>query len=58
LKVVNGQKISSTVEQALVRYFDPLSESQSGESLYELSTRTIDALSPGETETEAAAEEA
>lgn len=45
LKVLHGQNISSTVEQALTRYFDRLSEDPDGERLEELSTQTLESLS-------------
>ncbi|PSG97159.1 hypothetical protein BRD56_06795 [Thermoplasmatales archaeon SW_10_69_26] len=44
LKVLKGQNISSTVEQALTRYFDILSEDPEGKRLEKLSDMTVDSL--------------
>lgn len=44
LKVLKGEAISSTVEHALTRYFDILSENPAGKRLEELSDRTVKQL--------------
>ncbi len=44
LKVLKGQAISSTVESALTRYFDILSENPEGKRLEELSDMTVESL--------------
>jgi hypothetical protein len=44
LKVLKGQNISLTVEQALTRYFDILSENPEGKRLEKLSDMTVESL--------------
>lgn len=44
LKVLKGQNISSTVEEALTRYFDILSENPEGKRLEKLSNMTVESL--------------
>ncbi len=44
LKVLKGESISSTVEHALTRYFDILSENPAGQRLEELSDMTVKQL--------------
>ena len=44
LKVLRGQNISSTVEEALTRYFDILSENPEGKRLEKLSDMTVESL--------------
>jgi hypothetical protein len=44
LKVLRGQNISSTVEEALTRYFDILSENPEGKRLEKLSNMTVESL--------------
>lgn len=44
LKVLKGQNISSTVEKALMRYFDILSDDPEGKRLEKLSDMTVESL--------------
>ncbi len=44
LKVLKGQEISSTVESALTRYFDILSDNPEGKRLEKLSDMTVESL--------------
>lgn len=44
LKVLKGQEISSTVESALTRYFDILSDNPEGKRLEKLSDMTVENL--------------
>lgn len=44
LKVLKGQSISNTVEKALTRYFDVLSEDPAGRRLEALSDMTVRSL--------------
>lgn len=55
LKVLHGQNISSTVEQALTRYFDVLSEDPDGERLERLSSETLESLTLSQDPSEGAA---
>ncbi len=44
LKVLKGQNISSTVEKALMRYFEILSDNPEGKRLEQLSDMTVESL--------------
>ena len=44
LKVLKGQSISDTVERALTRYFDRLSQNPEGQRLEALSDLTVRSL--------------
>ena len=44
LKVLKGQSISNTVEQALTRYFTVLSQDPEGQRLEALSQMTVQSL--------------
>lgn len=44
LKVLKGENISTTVEKALIRYFDNISEDPEGKRLEKLSDMTVESL--------------
>lgn len=44
LKVLKGKEISSTVENALTRYFEILSDNPEGKRLEKLSDMTVESL--------------